>query len=110
MGDTYFSAMNKQAGEIAQLVKEHIQSLDPYADIVLLFPQKKELHEEIQVYILTTDKVDFSVEQQYLDARYKVEFQSSQSISLYIYSKKDWHQQFKDTPIYQRVASEGVVL
>lgn len=106
----YFCSMNKQTGDISELIKEHIQSLDPYAEIILLFPQGVGIHEEIQIYVLTNEKVDFRLEQQYMDARYKVELQSGQSFSLYIYAKEAWHQQFRDTPIYQRVHGEGIHL
>lgn len=102
--------MNKQAEDISELVKEHIQSLDEYAEIVLLFPQGVGADEEILVYVLSPKKVDFGLEQQYLDARYQVELKSGQSLCLYIYSKEDWHKQFKNTPIYQRVNAEGVVV
>ncbi len=102
--------MNKLSGDISELVKEHVQALDPYAEVILLFPQGVGIHEEIQIYILSNEKVDFRLEQQYLDAKYQVELLSKQSISLYLYSKSDWHKQFKDTPIYQKVCGEGVYL
>jgi len=102
--------MNKQTGDIIDLVKEHIQSIDPYAEVILLFPQGQGMHEDIQIYILTPEKVDFGLEQQYLNARYKVELESAQSLSIYTYSKVDWHKQFVDTPIYEQVAKEGIHL
>ncbi len=106
----YFCGMNNKLGDISDLVKEHIQSLDHYAEVVLLFPQGKEANEEIIVYVLSPNKVDFGLEQQYLNAKYQVELKSGQSISLYVYSKEDWHKQFINTPIYQRVNAEGVVI
>ncbi|TRX63289.1 hypothetical protein [Carboxylicivirga sp. M1479] len=102
--------MNKQTGDLADLIREHVQALDPYADVILLFPQGTEMHQDIQLYILTPEKVDFSVEQQYLDAKYKVELDASQSLSLYVYSKEDWHKQFVETPIYKQVQLEGIYL
>ncbi len=102
--------MNKERGYIVELVKEHVQSLDPYAEIVLLFPQELVFFEDIQIYVLTIGKVDFGIEQQYLDACYKVKAQSGQSLSLNIYSKEEWHKKFKGAPTYQRVILEGVML
>ena len=102
--------MKQLTGDISDLVKEHVQSLDPYAEVMLLFPEGIGMNEDIQIYVLTNEKVDFQLEQQYLDARYNVEFQSGKSVSLYIYSKEDWHKQFKDTPIYQKVSLEGVYI
>ncbi len=105
-----FATMNHTSGDISELVKAYIQALDPYAEVIMLFPQESSRKEEIQVYVLTNEKVDFSLEQQYMDARYKVEMTSGQSLSLYTYSKEEWHQQFIETPIYQRVSCEGVYL
>jgi hypothetical protein len=102
--------MNKQTGDIIDLVKEHIQSLDLYAEVILLFQQGLAMHENIQIYVLTLEKVDFGLEQQYLNARYQVELASKQSLSIYIYSKEDWHKHFLDTPIYEKVANEGIRL
>ena len=102
--------MSKQITDLSKLVKEHIQSLDPYADVILLFPQGKGHNEEIQIYVLTPGKVDLSLEHQYLDARYQVELKSGQSLSLYTYNKEEWHQQFIDTLIYQKVHTEGIHL
>jgi len=102
--------MNTQITEITTLVKEYIQSLDPYAEVILLFPHEKGLKDEPQIYVLTPAKVDLSLEHQYLDARYQVELKSGQSLSLYTYSKEEWHKQFIDTPIYKRVHTEGIHL
>ncbi len=102
--------MNKQLTNLSKLVTEHIQSLDPYADVILLFPNAEGANEEPQVYVLTPGKVDYSLENQYLSARYQVELKSGQSFSLYIYNKEEWHKQFIDTPIYQKVATEGIHL
>ncbi|MCU4176979.1 hypothetical protein [Carboxylicivirga sp. N1Y90] len=102
--------MNKQPGDITELLKEHVQSLDPYAEITLLFPQGKGRDEELQVYVLSPNRVDFGLEQKYLNARYQVELHSGHSLSLYVYSKEDWHKQFSNTPIYHKVNTEGIVL
>lgn len=102
--------MNKQLTDLSKLVTEHIQSLDPYAEVILLVPHEEGFKEEPQVYVLTPDKVDISLEHQYLNARYQVELKSGQSLSLYTYSKEEWHKQFKDTPIYHKVHTEGIHL
>lgn len=102
--------MNKQAGEIVDLLKQYVQSLDQNAEIVLLFPQGKGINEDLQVYVLSPNKVDYGLEKEYLDAGYKVELKSGHSLSLYVYSKEDWHKQFINTPIYQRVNTEGIVI
>ncbi|MBI9064090.1 MAG: hypothetical protein JEZ14_19045 [Marinilabiliaceae bacterium] len=102
--------MSKQLTDLSKLVTEHIQSLDPYAEVILLFPPEEDFKEEPQVYVLTPGKVDISLEHQYLNACYQVELKSGQSLSLYIYSKEEWYKQFIDTPIYKKVHTEGIHL
>jgi len=102
--------MTKSAKDISELARVHIQGLNPHADIILLFPQEKTLNEDIQIFVLLPEKVDYGIEQQYLNARYQVELESGQSLSLYVYNKEDWHKQFQKTPIYQKLQNEGVVL
>lgn len=96
--------------DVIALTREHLQSLDPYADVVLLLPKETDLNNEIHIYILTPENVDLRLEQQYLHAKNKVESLSGKSISVFIYSKEVWHQQFNEMPIYQRVELEGIRL
>lgn len=102
--------MDKVKKDISELIKEHIHSLNTEAEIILLFPQGKKIHEELQIFVFLPHKVSFSDEKQYLDSRYKVELESHQSVSIYIYYKENWHKQFKNTPVYQKVQSEGITL
>jgi len=102
--------MNKQLLAISKLATEYIQSLNPYAEVIFLFPSEDGPNEDPQIYVLTPDQVDYSVEHQYQHARYQVEVNSGQSVSLHIYHKEEWHQQFIDTPLYTKVHTEGIHL
>ncbi|WP_439185413.1 hypothetical protein [Carboxylicivirga taeanensis] len=102
--------MKKQAGDITELLKQHIQSIDEAAELILLFPQGKRHEEAIQIYVLTPDKVTFETEQAYFKACYQLELASTYNFSIYIYAKDKWHQQLKNTPIYQKVINEGIFL
>jgi hypothetical protein len=102
--------MKEQIEEFSELVKKHIQTIEPASEIILLFPQGKEQHEEIQIYILTPQKADFEQEQRYLKACYQVELASKQNLSIYIYTSENWHKQFVNTPIYRRITNEGIRL
>nr|WP_321411549.1 hypothetical protein [uncultured Carboxylicivirga sp.] len=77
---------------------------------MLLFPQGKNMHEEVQVFVLLPKKVDYATEQQYIETKYKVELESGLSLSIYVYNKENWNKQFKNTPIYKKIQSEGIVL
>jgi hypothetical protein len=102
--------MQKPTEDISELLKINLQSLDETAELILLFPQGKYLHEEIQVYVLTSDKLGFEKEQRYRQACYQVEQAAMQNLSLYIYTKDNWHRQLVNTPIYARVCNEGIAL
>ncbi len=93
--------MNK----LEELIKQHIQSLEPEAQLRLLKPEKEE---DWQLYVLTVNKPDLTKEKQLLDACYKIELETGESMSLFIYTQKDWGKQFLKTPIYKDVMKDGI--
>jgi len=102
--------MNESSDDISELVRQHIQAIDYKAEVILLFPQGKSNDEEIQIYVLSPQKVDFETEQKYLKACYQVELASKLNLFIYNYSKEKWHQQLSVTPIYRKVSNEGSLL
>ncbi len=96
--------------DIEDLIKKHIGSIDSKAEIILLNTKHSASGEEKQIYVLTTHKVDLNTEQAYENARYEVEMKAGESLALYIYPKEKWHKQFKDTAIYKKLDTEGVLL
>lgn len=100
----------KAKANIEELIKTHIASIDSDAEVIILPLGAKPTNEELQVYVLLAAKFDLKTERDYENARYQVEMKSGQSLALYIYTKADWHKQFKSTPIYKRVQSEGILL
>lgn len=102
--------MTKEQDEFTQVVKIHFQNIDKDAEIIMLAPQSHSFDKDTQLFVLTAEKVDFKLEKQMKDAGYKVELLTGQSILLYIYTKEEWHKQFKNTPIYKRVCIEGILL
>jgi hypothetical protein len=102
--------MNEQTDEISRQVKEHLQHIDVNAEVILLFPAKEKLNEEIQLYVVTPEKVSFEKEQHYFKACYQLELNLKQNLSVYIYTKESWHKQLVNTPIYTKVSKEGIYL
>ncbi len=100
----------KTKTDIAELIKQHIGSIDSKAEIILLNTKHSAAGEEKQIYVLTLQKVDLNTEQAYENARYEVEMKSGESLTLYIYPLNKWHKQFKDTPIYKKLDTEGLLL
>ena len=75
-----------------------------------MFPKGKALNEELQIYVLTSVKVDFETEQHYRQASYQIELAGKENLSIYIYSKDNWHRQLHNTPIYKQITEEGIAL
>ncbi|MGQ1787507.1 hypothetical protein [Saccharicrinis sp. GN24d3] len=98
--------MNKTKEQI----KQHIQALEPQAQLRLLVPSQTNTKEDWRLYVLTDGKIDLTKEKQLLDACYKIELETGQSVSMFVYSRKDWHKQLKNTPIYQQVMKNAEVL
>ncbi|TLX77720.1 hypothetical protein E9993_03495 [Labilibacter sediminis] len=102
--------MNNKITNLSDLIKEHITSIDPYAEVILLLPLEITMEEQAQIYVITPHKVDFVLENQYRDARYKVDQLSGQSTTLFLYSKDEWHHQYNGTALYSKVNTEGIHL
>ena len=88
-------------------IKQHIRSLESDAGLRLLVPSRTNKKEDWQRYVLIDGKIDMTREKQLLDACYQIELETGQSISMFVYSQKDWHKQFKNTPIYQEVMTNS---
>lgn len=93
-----------------KLIKQHIQPLAPAAQLRLLEPSDNGKKGEWQLYVLTSAKVDMTMEKQLLDLCYKIELETSESISMFVYTLNDWHKQFSRTPFYEKLMSQGKLL
>ncbi|MCU4175048.1 hypothetical protein [Carboxylicivirga sp. N1Y90] len=102
--------MNEKIGELVDFIKAHIQALDHYAELVLLEGSAPGQEDEFDIYIFTSNAVDYGLEQQYRDACVKVGLLAKVDLKLHLYSKEEWHKQHAETPLYQRVNSEGLML
>jgi len=91
-------------------IRDKIQTIDPYADIYVLPLAGFGYHQETEIYILTPKEVDYAIEQQYINARYEAEVLAEQSFKMYLFNKSDWHQNHIETPIYEKVHNEGIML
>ena len=102
--------MNDRIGVLVDLLKEHVQIIDQYAEIVILEGSASGQNDEFEIYILTPNNVDYGLEQQYSSASIKVGLISHIELKVHVHSKEDWHKLFVDKAIYQKVNAEGLVL
>lgn len=96
--------------EISGIVREYIQALDAYANVMLLLPMDAKENEEIQIYVLTPDDVSYGMEQEFTNACNKAQAKLNVALSINVFSKQDWHGSMSSSPLYDRVSKEGIVL
>ena len=68
-------------------------------------------NEIIEIKILIDDnKVTNKIEGNFRDELYDLELESGQIISTFIYPKKYWNNNLRDSPLYENVNREGILL
>ncbi len=105
--------MNTKTEYISQLVRQHINSLDSKAEIILYGSRARgdqRIDSDWDILILTNDSVDINKERMFKDNLYDLELETGEPISIFVYSKKDWQSKQRITPFYENVVREGIRL
>ncbi|MGM0580202.1 MAG: nucleotidyltransferase domain-containing protein [Bacteroidota bacterium] len=58
--------------------------------------------------LMNSDKIPFSTETKMMDEFYDIELETGEIISPLIYSKKEWENKYKITPLYNNILKEGI--
>jgi|TARA_R100000789_G_C2914440_1_gene124353 predicted nucleotidyltransferase len=58
--------------------------------------------------LMNSDKVPFTTETKMMDEFYDIELETGQIISPLIYSKREWEDKYKITPLYNSILNEGI--
>lgn len=99
---------------ILSRVKELISSKEPKAEIILFGSRarndnKSDSDWDILV-LMDKDKISLSDEQALRHPLYDIELDTGEVLSLLIYSKNEWNNKLKVTPLYKIVKKEGIIL
>lgn len=106
--------MTEQANLFLSDVKKSVLSFDPDAKIFLFGSRARgDFREDSDwdiLILLNQDTVDFSVKRTIRKKLFKVELDTGQPISVFVYSKNEWTINQSDTPFFQNIISEGIPL
>jgi predicted nucleotidyltransferase len=106
--------MTNSESNIAQMISERIRSQDPNAEVILFGSRARGdsgVDSDWDVLILIDqNKRSRSIEKKYRDEMFALELELGQSISTFVYSKKDWNTKFSVTPLFRNIKKEGIKL
>ena len=102
--------MKRSKQKILQMVKNHVQSVDPSAEVMLYGSRaRNEEHEESDwdLLVLTNRNISIADEKAYRSKIYDLELELGEPFSTIIYNKEVWKSKMKITPFYENVMKEG---
>jgi predicted nucleotidyltransferase len=105
--------MNKKTEHISHLIKNSISEIDPHAQVILYGSRARgdaRKDSDWDILVLTNYPVTYQIEKSFRDHLYELELETSETISLFIYSKNDWNTRHHITPYYHNVSSQGIQL
>ncbi len=99
---------------ITRKIKETILKTDSSAQIILYGSRargdaKKDSDWDVLI-LVDKRKVTFGDEQVFRHNLYDLTLETGQSISAFVYSKKEWNTTQSVTPLYQNIKTEGIYL
>jgi len=100
--------------QILSRIKESISSREPNAEIFLYGSRARKdnrLDSDWDILVLMDkENISLSDEQSLRHPLYDIELDTGEIFSLLVYSKKDWNNKLKVTPLYRNVQKEGIKL
>jgi predicted nucleotidyltransferase len=106
--------MNRNEKNITQLIKAKIRQKNPLADIILFGSHVRgESHKDSDwdiLILLNQPEVNRLVIKEYQDELFDLELEIGEPISAFVFSKNEWEQKHKITPLYHNIQQEGIYL
>lgn len=100
--------------QILSRIKELISSKEPRADVILFGSRaRQDFHADSDwdiLVLMDKDKISLADEQSLRHSLYDIELDTGEVLSLLIYSKNEWNNKLKVTPLYKNVKKEGIKL
>jgi predicted nucleotidyltransferase len=104
--------MNQKEKDIIQRIKARIKQKNPFAEIVLYGSHARgQSHKDSDwdiIILLDQPVVNRLVEKEYRDELFDIELEIGEPISTFVFSKNDWEQKYRMTPLYQNIKREGI--
>jgi uncharacterized protein len=105
--------MNKKSKDIAQVIRQYVNSIDPTAEVILYGSRARgdeRTDSDWDILVLTDEQADLMTERKFRDKLYDLELETGESLSVFVYSKNDWHSKQRISPFYHNVVGEGIRL
>jgi uncharacterized protein len=103
--------MKSKTQQISRLIRNNINSIDPNAEVILYGSRARgdeRSDSDWDILVLTNYNVDIETERRFRNNLYDLELETGEPLSLFVYSKNDWHLKQHITPFYENVTREGV--
>ena len=104
--------MEKYENHIINLIKNKIHRKNPEAQIILYGSRARgdfNRYSDWDILILLNESiVDKKKEMEYREEIFDIELETGESISTFVFSKKDWENKYSITPLYDNIKKEGI--
>jgi len=104
--------MSKKS-EILQKIKDYVWAIEPQSEVILFGSRargEERADSDWDILILTPYSVDLKEEQRYRHKLFEIELEYDQAISTFVYSKSQWNDKHKITPLFQNIQREGITI
>ena len=97
--------------EILSRIKRSVNEIDPQSEIILFGSKARgddRDDSDWDLLILIPSQVDLTVEQKFRHKLFELELEYGQAFSTFVYSRSDWDNKLRITPLYKNVEREGI--
>jgi uncharacterized protein len=109
----YFCCMESSFKHISVLISSNVHEVDADAQVFLFGSKARgNDHEDSDwdILILTNYPVDIKTEQKFRHNLIKLELETGESVSTFVYYKKDWESKHKVTPFFKNVNQDSILI
>ena len=106
-----FETMKATKEEILSRIKRSVNEIEPQSEIILFGSKARgddRDDSDWDLLILIPSQVDLTVEQKFRHKLFELELEYGQAFSTFVYSRSDWDNKLRITPLYKNVEREGI--
>jgi predicted nucleotidyltransferase len=100
--------------KVLRKIKETVHKTDPAAKVILYGSRARGDHRALSdwdlLILVDSEKVDIEQEKALTYPLYHLEWDSGELISPMVFSKKEWNEKHRITPLFENIKNEGIQL
>jgi uncharacterized protein len=108
----YICIMNVKKQSMLQIIGKRVREKDPLAEVILFGSRARNEANEYSdwdvLILLNQNQVSRKLQQEFRDCVFEIELETGEPISTLIFSKKEWEEKHKATPLYFNIHKDGV--